>query len=351
MPLLEEFCLSGVMATSDGNGVSYDLSASEKLRSFRALRTDLTGINFAAGVALHTLYLPYSIKALKLVEAKNLTKLLTTTYPVTRDEKTGEYICAEGLYVESLFGDSPMTQIDTLSLDNVALGYDSYRLAKQIIDLNTAAKITLRGVNWCPYQLLDEGSEYLEAAAAHYFVPDGHYGFAPYSYVDENTWKLGIKNKEIYKYDADYLAEYDAENLITNLTDFFEKLRNSTYQVTDLQGIVYINNKDTAEVDEGYIRNNLLGAYPNMEFYFAKINKAYSGVFKQVEDDGTYKQWGTQKIAPTDIDTEWFKNPYDEYKPKKLDYDFIGWCLSAKGEAESMLGTADDRGFYTMNAE
>lgn len=34
---------------------------------------------------------------------------------------------------------------------------------------------------------------------------------APYSYVDENAWKLGIKNKEIYKYDADYLAEYDAE--------------------------------------------------------------------------------------------------------------------------------------------
>ena len=130
MPLLEEFCLSGVMATSDGSGVTYDLSKSEKLRSFRALRTDLTGITFAEGVALHTLYLPHSIKALNLVEAKNLKKLLTTTYPVTKGEKTGEYICAEGLYIESLFGDSPTTQIDTLSLNNVALGYDSYRLAK-----------------------------------------------------------------------------------------------------------------------------------------------------------------------------------------------------------------------------
>lgn len=347
MPLLEEFCLSGVMATSDGSGVTYDLSKSEKLRSFRALRTDLTGITFAEGVALHTLYLPHSIKALNLVEAKNLKKLLTTTYPVTKGEKTGEYICAEGLYIESLFGDSPTTQIDTLSLDNVALGYDSYRLAKQIIDLNTAAKITLRGINWCPYQLLDEGSEYIEADAAHYFVPDGHYGFAPYSYVDENAWKLGIKNKEIYKYDANYLAEYNAENLITNLTDFFEKLRESTYQVTDLQGIVYINN--AVEVDEGYIRNNLLEAYPNMEFYFAKVNKAYSGIFKQVEDDGTYKQWGAQKIAPTDIDTSWFKNPYNEYRPKKLDYDFVGWCLSDDGVADNMLGTADEHGFYTMD--
>lgn len=346
MPLLEEFCLSGVMATSDGSGVTYDLSKSEKLRSFRALRTDLTGITFAEGVALHTLYLPHSIKALNLVEAKNLKKLLTTTYPVTKGEKTGEYICAEGLYIESLFGDSPTTQIDTLSLDNVALGYDSYRLAKQIIDLNTAAKVTLRGINWCPYQLLDEGSEYLEADAADYFVPDGHYGFAPYSYVDENAWKLGIKNKEIYKYDADYLAEYNAENLITNLSDFFEKLRESTYQVNDLQGIVYVNN--AVEVDEGYVRNNLLEAYPNMEFYFAKVNKAYSGIFKQVEDDGTYKQLGAQKIAPTDIDTEWFKNPYNEYRPKKLDYDFVGWCLSADGAAENMLGTADEHGFYSM---
>lgn len=346
MPLLEEFCLSGVMATSDGSGVTYDLSKSEKLRSFRALRTDLTGITFAEGVALHTLYLPHSIKALNLVEAKNLKKLLTTTYPVTKGEKTGEYICAEGLYIESLFGDSPTTQIDTLSLNNVALGYDSYRLAKQIIDLNTAAKITLRGINWCPYQLLDEGSEYLEADAAHYFIPDGHYGFAHYSYVDENAWKLGIKNKEIYKYDADYLAEYKAENLITNLTDFFEKLRESTYQVTDLQGIVYINN--AVEVDEGYVRNNLLEDYPNMEFYFAKVNKAYSGIFKQVEDDGTYKQWGAQKIAPGDIDTSWFKNPYNEYRPKKLDYDFVGWCLSADGAADNMLGTADEHGFYSM---
>lgn len=349
MPLLEEFCLSGVMATSDGSGVTYDLSKSEKLRSFRALRTDLTGITFAEGVALHTLYLPHSIKALNLVEAKNLKKLLTTTYPVTKGEKTGEYICAEGLYIESLFGDSPTTQIDTLSLNNVALGYDSYRLAKQIIDLNTAAKVTLRGINWCPYQLLDEGSEYLEADAADYFIPDGHYGFAPYSYVDENAWKLGIKNKEIYKYDADYLAEYNAENLITNLTDFFEKLRESTYQVIDLQGIVYINN--AVEVDEGYVRNNLLEAYPNMEFYFAKVNKAYSGVFKQVEDDGTYKQWGAQKIAPGDIDTSWFKNPYNEYRPKKLDYDFVGWCLSDDGAAENMLGTADEHGFYTMDDE
>lgn len=347
MPLLEEFCLSGVMAKSDGTGVTYNLKDSEKLRSFRALRTDLTSVTFAEGVALHTLYLPYSIKDLILTEAKNLTKLLTTTYPVTKGEKTGEYICAEGLYIESLFDNSPKTQIDTLSLDNVALGYDSYRLAKQIIDLNTAAKITLRGINWCPYQLLDEGSEYLEADAALYFIHDGHYGFASYSYVDENAWKLGIKNKEIYKYDADYLAEYRAENLITNLDDFFEKLRESTYQVNDLQGIVYINN--TTEVDEGYVRNTLLEVYPNMEFYFAKVKKAYSGIFKQVEDDGTYNQLGAQKIAPEDIDTEWFKNPYDEYKPKKLDYDFVGWCLSADGAADNMLGTADEHGFYTMD--
>lgn len=347
MPLLEEFCLSGVMAKSDGTGVTYNLKDSEKLRSFRALRTDLTSVTFAEGVALHTLYLPYSIKDLILTEAKNLTKLLTTTYPVTKGEKTGEYICAEGLYIESLFDNSPKTQIDTLSLDNVALGYDSYRLAKQIIDLNTAAKITLRGINWCPYQLLDEGSEYLEADAALYFIHDGHYGFASYSYVDENAWKLGIKNKEIYKYDADYLAEYRAENLITNLDDFFEKLRESTYQVNDLQGIVYINN--TTEVDEGYVRNTLLEVYPNMEFYFAKVKKAYSGIFKQVEDDGTYNQLSAQKIAPEDIDTEWFKNPYDEYKPKKLDYDFVGWCLSADGAADNMLGTADEHGFYTMD--
>lgn len=344
LPLLEEFCMSGVDSGVSG-GITYDLSASEKLRSFRALRTDLTGITFAEGVALDTLYLPNGMKAIELVEAKNLTKLLTTTYPVTKGDAVGEYICEKGLYVESLFGDSATTQIDTLKLNNVGLGYDSYRLAKQIADLNSAATFSLKGINWCPYQLLDEGSEYSEAAAALYFIDDGHYGFTPYTYIDDASWELSIKNKEIYRYDEEYLKEYNAENLIINLSDFFEKIRERFSAEQDWSGIVYINNAE--EVDEGYVRNTLLQTYPNVQFAFAKVKKAYSGDFRQQEDDGTYKQLDSQKIAPADIDSSWFTNPYSSYKPKKLDYDFVGWSTTADGA--NMLGTQDEStGFYSM---
>ena len=187
MPLLQEMCLSGIR-TSGSGGVTYDLSYSEKLKSFRALRTDITSMTFAKGVALNTLYLPDCTTNIKLTEARQLTNLLTE-YPVTKGENVGEYICEKGLYIEQLFDkDSPSTQINNITLIGDKLGYDSYKLVSQVANLAKGeVQITVEGLDWCPYKLVDEGSIYDTENASLYYKDDKHYGFTSYEYVDEKT--------------------------------------------------------------------------------------------------------------------------------------------------------------------
>ena len=57
-PLLKEVNLSGIQFTS---AVTFpiDLSSAEKLKVFKALKSNLLSVTFADGVALNTLYLPY----------------------------------------------------------------------------------------------------------------------------------------------------------------------------------------------------------------------------------------------------------------------------------------------------
>ena len=73
-PLLKEVNLTGLTKLS---ATDFDFSTSEKLQIFKAIRSNVTSVKFADGVALHTLYLPNTITSLSLTEAKNLTTILT----------------------------------------------------------------------------------------------------------------------------------------------------------------------------------------------------------------------------------------------------------------------------------
>lgn len=363
MPLLQEVCLSGVQ-TKDSGDLVYDFHTSEKLQSFRALRTNISSVQFAEGVALNTLYLPSVTKSLVLVEARQLTKLLKD-YPVTREtEGSSNYLCREGLYIEGLFSDTPTTAINNIKLQNNALGYDSYNLIKQIVDINEGRTnkenitVTITGIDWCPYELIDEGTVYNEADSNLYYIRNSHYSFDKYIYTNLDDWKLSILNKELFKLNEERKAIGD--ELITDLSliyddkksygfsnGYYRSATETTLTNPTLEGIVYINNN--TEIEESYVRNTLQKAYPNLEFYFNKVTKAYSAEFKQVEDDGTYKIIGTQKIANSDINTNWFTNPYTTYTPKKLDYDFIGWAKDKEGK--EMLGTKNSEGQYVLSDE
>ena len=345
MPLLQEMCLSGIR-TSGSGGVTYDLSYSEKLKSFRALRTDITSMTFAKGVALNTLYLPDCTTNIKLTEARQLTNLLTE-YPVTKGENVGEYICEKGLYIEQLFDkDSPSTQINNITLIGDKLGYDSYKLISQVANLAKGeVQITVEGLDWCPYKLVDEGSIYDTENASLYYKDDKHYGFTPYEYVDENTWNLNILNGEVYKLNQDIFDKQSdlitSDTLINKLaTDSKFKSATESQDIPSLKGIIYIKNID--KVSEAYIRNDLQVKYPNLQFFFANVDKAYSAEFQLLESDGSYQVLETQKIDPSDISTTWFENPYTKYKkPTKLDHDFIGWATSPEG-GDSIIEETDE---------
>lgn len=345
MPLLQEFCLSGVRTSE--NGVSYNISNSEKLRSFRALRTDLQDITFADGVALDTLYLPNEITSLKLSQAKQLTTLLTE-YPVTKNEATGEYDCTTGLYIEDLFDNTKTTNIKQIDIDGDSFGYDSYKLVKQIVDIigtSSALQLSITDLNWCPYKLLDEGSEYLEQDAELYYSNNKHYGFDKYTYTTLNQWNTDILNNKIYKLNQDELNNDINQNGLINLKLFETFADNTNYTgLTSeninptLNGIVYINNSEDNIQEESLIKNEWEKKFPDLQFAFANITPAYSAEFKFIEDNEFENIIDTQKISQENFKNNWFINPDNkgnDYTPKKIDYDFIGWSLTPDGGKKS----------------
>ena len=343
MPLLQEMCLSGIR-TSNTGGVTYNLSSSEKLKSFRALRTDVTNVTFAKGVALDTLYLPEGIVNLKLTEARQLTNLLTE-YPVTKGENVGEYNCQKGLYIEKLFDDeSSTTNINNVTLIGDKLGYDSFILINQICKANKKCQITIEGVDWCPYKLIDAGTVYNADERNLYFKDNRHYGFEAYEYTTPEAWNLSITNGELYKLNEEILNSKSDKLTSCELLEKMVSSENYTSATEDseiptLKGIVFIKNIDA--VEEDYIHDDLQVKYPDLQFFFENVNKAYSAEFIQQEDDGIYEVLASQKINPDSISSSWFVNPYTNYKePKKLDYDFIGWATDPEGK--NILGTKLD---------
>ena len=94
----------------------------------------------------------------------------------------------------------------------------------------------------------------------------------------------------------------------------------------EITGIVYVNNETS--IDEADVYNTLRKAYPNLTFFFKNVNKGYSAKFIQLNNDGTYKLLGVQKIKENNYQTESFINPLDAYKGQYENlvpnYDFYG---------------------------
>ena len=331
MPLLKEVNLSNIRV-STGSPV-LDFSSCEKLQDFRAAGSNFVQFTFAEGVALHTLYLPNTITSLELVEANLLTKVLKThTYP-TRD-KYGKLVAEKGLWIDGLFNTN-QTSLNTLNLKGGNLKYGSYELLKQIYnikkDSNLTTKVQLTNVQWSPYDQLSEGDVYKQSDAALYYKDNGHMRLVPYVY-DEDTFDIDVLNGEIYKYNANMAADM-AEANITDIEMFnqmvisnYWKGINAESTVPNITGTIYVNN--TSPVNEFEFRNNLAKFYPNLKFFFAEVDEAYTAKFVIQESDGTYtyltsKISGTQSIQT--IEEGWFNSPYVEYDPKKNHYDFHGW--------------------------
>ena len=342
LPLLREanFCNIGLSTEQ-----TLPLTASEKLENFRATGcSNLVGVNFAKGVALHTLYLPSSIKSLQLSEAKMLTNVIEE---YEAPSGSGDNLVAnEGLYLEGLFENDSNIGLYTINLQGGNLGYGSHAILRQYDTLKGATKggqITMTDVDWCPYSLLTEGAVYDESQSSKYFVDNGHYGFDAFVYKDEIDFKAKIINQELF---------FDDKGISTDVVNFvnddtvallkrFASANNTLYKDAtgatkpEISGIIYIVN--TTEQDELTVPTELQQYYPNVRFFFKNVKPAYSAKFVIYnEEDGTYEYVrvlsdpsakSVQKIS-----SGWFQNPYKLYLAEKTHYDFQGWKI---------LGTSD----------
>ena len=347
LPLLKYMNISNVQL-SQGSAV-LDLTSCEKLENFRATGSNYSEIKFADGVALNTLYLPSGITSLKLTEARLLKNLITEYhYPELNIE--GELEAEPGLYIQGLFENNTSPALSTLYLLGSGMGYDSYKLLKRYYDVrktqtSTPTNIQMTKVQWSPYVQVSEDEEY-DGDSYNYFVDNGHYGLEAYSYNLVN-WPVKVANGEIYRIDKSINIDTDPNvNQITDVdmfyaftadNDYFRTSPDDLNKVPNITGIIYVRNSTT--VNEIDIRNNLQPKFPNLTFFFANVNQAYTAKFLLMDEnegnDGRYTLVGSQTITEG-----WFRNPIAEYgdiSAMKPNHDFQGWALTNALDAELVM--------------
>jgi hypothetical protein len=101
-----------------------------------------------------------------------------------------------------------------------------------------------------------------------------------------------------------------------------------TKRIPNITGTIYINN--ATAIDEFDIRNNIQPKFPNLTFFFANVNEAYTAKFLLMDADegngGTYTLIGSQTI-----ESGWFNDPWLEYgdiSDLKPNHDFRGWAYT-----------------------
>lgn len=359
MPLLKKINLSYITFNDNAGPPTFNLTSCEKLQDFRAIGSNIRNVSFADGVALKTLYLPNTINILSLTEATQLNNIVTNFR--VRDDLNNIDIY-EGLYIPGLTdASSPENAISNINIVNLIgdhLGYDSFKLLLNYYYARrsqNSSYITVTGVDWSPYKLLTKGAEYnsYDANSGLYWLDDGHYSFKQYKAADytEQGWNLAIQNGELYR-----LNEPIENSPITNtfLFDHFKDENNffnnsglGDNSIPIISGVVFINNE--TPIGEHDIEVNYSNNYPNLKFFFAKVDKVPSAKFVVLNDDGTYDLLAKRSLA---IGADFFNNPLDFISSIELDrydtrtsYDFYGW--SSEPLSPSAVEELDDQEWFT----
>lgn len=357
-PLLEEVNIDNITLTAAAGKYTFDFSSSEKLKHFEALGSNITGVTFASGVALDTLYLPETVNTLKLIEARRLTNVIKERpMPATEseyliwDKEAHKGIYLEGVtnLIDSQIDNTKYTPISTYQLVGGNLGYGSYDILNTLYKLkltsaaseNTAntLAISLIDVNWTPYTQLVEGDNY--DSDYNYFIDNRHYHLDTYNYNAEN-WNKLILDGRLYK-----ILKTASIPITIQSTELLDKLAamnqftntNSTGStaIPIITGVVYIDNN--TNIEESSIRNGLLENYPDLQVFFTNITKARSANFISInEETGAETLVATQKVSLVDSATWFAKNPYTEYAGKisRNHWVFKGWS-TVKDDADSII--------------
>lgn len=124
----------------------------------------------------------------------------------------------------------------------------------------------------------------------------------------------------------------------------FKNTTSTGTSTPNITGEIYINN-ETA-INESDIRNILMNdstGFPKLHFHFAHVNKGYHARFISMEDNLTYKELGVQVIGVTESATKnLFDNPFNLYEGKRDNYDFKGWSIVNREDAEYLVDNAAD---------
>lgn len=365
--LLEEVVLTSLTALSG----QLDFSGSEKLKTFRALNTAISGVTLAQGVQIETLHLPNTTTNIILAEPVALQGILSSP-------TDGEGNFNKGLFIEGITNASDLTKnIKMLTYDIIGgnLGYDSYKLLKTLTDikLNMQEKaesdlvgyskelaINVKNVNWSPFSVVEYGEAYDETKPDIYYIDNDRYGLELYSDHTASRWDYYTKNGKAYIYNVDYLNANS--NVITDLSlldvyiesyiaakEYFDSpeganslalnyFKNTSVDslvptLPDLTGIMYVNN--TEAIDEAEITNKYLAYFPKLQIFCKNIKNAYGANFVTYIDGVETLIFSERKSADTDPDALGITYPpVKEYTPARLNYDFLGWSINSNAKPE-----------------
>ena len=363
-PLLEKIILSNMRKLE----TFLDVRNPKKLQEFRALGTKLQYVLFAEGAPLNTVHLPATTQELHFIQNKNLTHILrekpevlvldengNATYdsedrskrPIYKDRS--EY---DGLYVEGLTDYNPVnagtgSPIAVLEFEGDALGYDSYEILKNAVDLKKGSgveknlKISMTEVHWSPYQQVEYG-EMPVTGTQYYFLTD-HSKFEPYSNTsDSSAWASNTLNGRIYTYTAglnehlitdlslldDFIADYTAAMQRGSINQFTNN--NSATMtvptVPTLTGEMYIANENGDAIDEDLLTSKYGQYWKSLSIKAAKINESYLGKYVQIDmNTGKEILIDTIRYNPTEYEGRQVTLTEKTVGVPQT-YDFRGWA-------------------------
>ena len=353
--LLEEVVLTGLSTYN----AEVDLTGSEKLKTFRALNTAITGVNLADGVAIETLHLPNTITSLKLIEPVALSGILTSPGDIENGFNKGLYI--DGITNDKL-EDIPLR---TYNIIGGKLGYDSYKLLDILVNRkvemqknnkpNSSLAINLKDILWTPYTIVEYGESYQEANKELYYYDNDRFQMVQYSEYNEDSWEYATKNGKMYLYNEELLENnselitdlnifntliesYEAANALFEATggmsglniNYFPNIdiNQSKPTIANITGTIYINN--ITPIDEAEIANKYLKYFPNIKFFFKNITQAFMATYVTLID-GVETVIYTERKSSSSVDKSLKFPSIEHYAPSRLNYDFMGWSLYSDG--------------------
>ena len=392
--LLERVILTNVQQLTG----ALDVTGAEKLREFRALGTTITGVTFANGGQMEVVHLPDTITHLTFTEPVSLCNLITSSDNFK--DSDGKFV--DGLYVPGITTTGSLansTGIEKLQIIGGNMGYSSYQLMKNLVDIKTTMQLdstfsddqktivmALEKVLWSPYKLVEYGVA-LDSAKT-YVLKNDHSGFDAYTPTKSN-WDTNTLNGLVYELIPENDAKKDCLTDLSLIKMFihtnnigevtFDEEGNEKYPMAGidvpnyfrdvtprqgrttypyLSGDIYINNPSNNKISEYEIKQIVDNYYPDLNIFAAHVTPAYTLKMVEVvhdEEAGTKQIVELQTIKYNPVGTVHANAADIKVNPSRLHHYFMGWSLSEDGlvlsnEEINALAFSSSKMAYTLYA-